>query len=108
MAHQDFLLLVLRDEAPRRDIQAAGLPAQKGWLDPKGQLEAWDEIAKVTFDTAPSTRSPRCASSTPTATRESRPRRRRQDLPRTRPPGTAGSLRDLSRFHRNSPGRRST
>ena len=50
MPHQDFLLLVLQDEASRRDGQAAGLRAQKGQLDPKAQLEAWDETANVSFD----------------------------------------------------------
>jgi DNA replication protein DnaC len=48
--HQDFLLLVLQDEASRRDGQATTLRAQKAQLDPKAQLEAWDETAKVSFD----------------------------------------------------------
>jgi DNA replication protein DnaC len=50
MPHQDFLLLVLQDEASRRDGQATTLRAQKAQLDPKAQLEAWDETAKVSFD----------------------------------------------------------
>ncbi len=50
--HQDFLLLVLSDEATRRDSQAAGFRAQKAALDPAMQLEAWDDSAKVTFDRA--------------------------------------------------------
>jgi DNA replication protein DnaC len=50
MAHQDFLLLVLADEATRRDSQSAVVRAQRAHLDPALQLEAWDETAKVTFD----------------------------------------------------------
>jgi DNA replication protein DnaC len=50
--HQDFLILVLGDEASRRDSQAAVLRAQRAGLDPTMQLEAWDETAKVTFDRA--------------------------------------------------------
>jgi len=50
MPHQDFLLLVLQDEASRRDGQAATLRAQKAQLDPKALLEVWDETAKVSFD----------------------------------------------------------
>jgi DNA replication protein DnaC len=52
MPHQDFLLLVLQDEAQRRNGQAATLRAQKAQLDPKAELEAWDPTAKVTFDHA--------------------------------------------------------
>ena len=52
MPHQDFLLLVLADEASRRDSQAAHLRAQRVRLDPTMQLEAWDSTAKVTFDSA--------------------------------------------------------
>jgi len=50
MPHQDFLLLVLQDEATRRDTQAATLRAQKAQLDPAHQIENWDETAKVSFD----------------------------------------------------------
>jgi DNA replication protein DnaC len=50
MPHQDFLLLVLADEASRRDSQSAIVRAQRAHLDPAMQLEAWDETAKVTFD----------------------------------------------------------
>ena len=50
MPHQDFLLLVLADEASRRDSQSTALRAQRAQLDPAMQLEAWDETAKVTFD----------------------------------------------------------
>ena len=50
MPHQDFLLLVLQDEASRRDGQATTLRAQKAQLDPNAQLEAWDETAKVSLD----------------------------------------------------------
>jgi len=52
MPHQDLLLLVLSDEASRRDGLAATLRAQRGHLDPDMQLERWDETAKVTFDKA--------------------------------------------------------
>jgi DNA replication protein DnaC len=52
MPHQDFLLLVLSDEASRRDSQSAQLRAQRAHLDPTQQLEAWDETANVTFDRA--------------------------------------------------------
>lgn len=52
MAHQDFLLLILSDEASRRDSQSAVLRAQRAHLDPTMQLEAWDTTAKVRFDRA--------------------------------------------------------
>jgi DNA replication protein DnaC len=52
MPHQDFLLLVLSDEASRRDGQSARLRAQRAQLDPTMQLEAWDPTARVTFDQA--------------------------------------------------------
>ena len=50
MPHQDLLLLVLQDEVTRRDSLAASLRAQRAHLDPKAQLENWDETAKVGFD----------------------------------------------------------
>lgn len=50
MTHQDFLELVLSDEAARRDSQAATLRAGKAGLDPDMQLERWDDTAKVSFD----------------------------------------------------------
>jgi DNA replication protein DnaC len=50
--HPDFLLLVLSDEATRRDSQSASVRAQRARLDPAMQLEAWDPSAKVTFDRA--------------------------------------------------------
>ncbi|MGI8423340.1 MAG: ATP-binding protein [Chloroflexota bacterium] len=50
MPHQDVLLLVLQDEATRRDSQAAALRAQKAQLDPAHQIESWDDTAKITFD----------------------------------------------------------
>jgi DNA replication protein DnaC len=52
MPHQDFLLLVLSDEASRRDSQSALLRAQRGHLEPAQQLEAWDATANVSFDHA--------------------------------------------------------
>ena len=50
MPHQEFLLLVLQDEATRRDTQAATLRAQKARLDPMHEIQSWDETAKVSFD----------------------------------------------------------
>ncbi|MDP2956768.1 MAG: ATP-binding protein [Longimicrobiales bacterium] len=50
MPHQDFLLLVLSDEASRRDGQSAHLRAQRAHLDPTMHLEAWDPTARVTLD----------------------------------------------------------
>jgi DNA replication protein DnaC len=50
MAHQDFLLIVLQDEATRRDTQAATLRAEKAQLHPAHRLENWDDTAKVSFD----------------------------------------------------------
>ena len=52
MPHQDFLLLVLQDEASRRDSQAVAMRSQKAGLDPTMRLEAWDDTAKVTMDRA--------------------------------------------------------
>lgn len=52
MPHQDFLLLVLGDEASRRDSQAVTLRAQRARLEPDCQLERWDETAPVTYDRA--------------------------------------------------------
>lgn len=52
MPHQDFLLLVLSDEATRRDSLAVALRVQRARLDPAMHLEAWDPTAKVTFDRA--------------------------------------------------------
>jgi DNA replication protein DnaC len=50
MPHQDFLLMVLSDEAARRDSLGATMRAQRAHLDPDMQLEAWDDTANVTFD----------------------------------------------------------
>jgi DNA replication protein DnaC len=52
MPLQEFLLLVLGDEASRRDGAAASLRAERGHLDPTMQLHAWDETANVTLDRA--------------------------------------------------------
>src|SRR6059036_2468081 len=52
MPHQDWLLLILSDEATRRDSLAVTLRVQKASLDPTMHLEAWDPSAKVTFDRA--------------------------------------------------------
>ena len=48
--YPDFLLLVLADEASRRDSQSAAVRAQRAQLDPAMQLEAWDSSARVSFD----------------------------------------------------------
>lgn len=50
MPHSDFLLLVLNDEASRRDALSATLRAQRGHLEMEMRLETWDETAKVRFD----------------------------------------------------------
>lgn len=50
MPHQDFLLLALGDEVSRRESQSAIVRAHKAKLDPKMQIEAWDDTAKVRFD----------------------------------------------------------
>ncbi len=50
MPHQDFFLLVLSDEASRRDGLAATLRAQRGHLDPEMQLERWDSTANISYD----------------------------------------------------------
>src|SRR5215217_6254138 len=52
MPHQDFLLLVLSDEATRRDSLAVALRVQRARLDPAMHLDAWDPTGKVTFDRA--------------------------------------------------------
>lgn len=52
MAHQDLLLLVLSDEASRRESLTVTLRAQRAGLDPQMRLELWDEAAKVTYDRA--------------------------------------------------------
>jgi hypothetical protein len=86
MPHQDFLLLVLSEEATRRDSLAVALRVQRARFDPAMQLDAWDATAKVTFDRAllneltdaPVSRRPR-------ARRHRRPRRRRQNVSRPRP-----------------------
>jgi len=50
MPLQDWLLLILSDEATRRDSLAVTLRVQKAHLDPSMHLEAWDSTATVTFD----------------------------------------------------------
>jgi DNA replication protein DnaC len=52
LPHQDFLTMVLGDEASRRDSLAVALRVQRGHLDPALHLEAWDATSKVTFDRA--------------------------------------------------------
>lgn len=48
--HQDFLLVVLSDEAERRDGNAVRNRAIKAKLDPQMRLENWDSSAEVTYD----------------------------------------------------------
>lgn len=50
MPAADFLLLILSDEAARRDSQAAILRAQRGHLQPEMRMELWDNTAKVRFN----------------------------------------------------------
>src|SRR5215471_7578692 len=50
MPHQDWLLLILSDEASRRDSLAVTLRVQKAHLDSSMRLEVWDATAKVTVD----------------------------------------------------------
>jgi DNA replication protein DnaC len=52
MPYQDFLLLLLSDEASRREGLSAAYRAQRAQLDPSMQLEAWDDTAKVSLDRA--------------------------------------------------------
>jgi DNA replication protein DnaC len=52
MPHQDFFLLVLADEAQRRDSCSTALRAARAHLDPTMQLELWDPSANVTYDHA--------------------------------------------------------
>jgi DNA replication protein DnaC len=47
---QDFLLLVLSDEAQRRDGNAVALRSTRAKLEPQMRLESWDNSAHVTFD----------------------------------------------------------
>ena len=48
--HQDFLLLILSDEAQRRDSRSALIRAQRAGVDPSATFEAWDSTSKVTYD----------------------------------------------------------
>jgi DNA replication protein DnaC len=50
LAHQDFLELVLSDEAARRDRVGADLRARAAHLDAGMRLELWDDSTKVSFD----------------------------------------------------------
>ncbi|MEA2588016.1 MAG: hypothetical protein QOH66_943, partial [Actinomycetota bacterium] len=50
MAHQDFLELVLADEASRRESVSAANRSRSARLDPQMTLEAWDPTAAVTYD----------------------------------------------------------
>ncbi len=45
-----LLLLVLSDEASRRDGQAATIRAQRARLEPTMSLERWDTSARVSYD----------------------------------------------------------
>ncbi len=48
--YQDFLLVVLSDEAERRDGNAVRNRAAKAKLEPDMRLQNWDETAEVSFD----------------------------------------------------------
>ena len=50
LPYQDFLELVLADEAARRDRIGGELRARAARLDPAMRLEAWDETTAVRFD----------------------------------------------------------
>lgn len=50
MPYQDFLELVLADEAERRERLATARRARKACLDPHMALENWDQTANVRFD----------------------------------------------------------
>jgi len=50
LPYPEFLLLVLADEASRRDTHAAAARAQRAQRDPAMQLEAWDPTARVSLD----------------------------------------------------------
>jgi hypothetical protein len=50
LPHQDFLLLILTDEATRRDGLATTLRAQRSCIYPGAQLEHWYATATVNFD----------------------------------------------------------
>lgn len=50
LPYQDFLLVVLSDEAQRRDGNAVRNRAVKAKLEPEMRLENWDDTAEVTFD----------------------------------------------------------
>jgi DNA replication protein DnaC len=52
MSHADFLEMVLADEVARRDVASSGLRARSAHLDPLMVAEAWDDSAKVTFDSS--------------------------------------------------------
>jgi DNA replication protein DnaC len=50
LPYQDFLELVLADEAARRDRIGGDLRARAAHLDPDMRLELWDESTEVSFD----------------------------------------------------------
>jgi DNA replication protein DnaC len=50
LPHQDFLELVLADEAARRDRVGGEVRARAAHLDPSMRLEQWDESTAVRFD----------------------------------------------------------
>ncbi len=50
LAYQDFLLIVLGDEASRRDALTITTRVLRAHLDPAMHLDAWDPTATVTFD----------------------------------------------------------
>jgi DNA replication protein DnaC len=50
MPYQDFIELVMADEAARRDRVGGDLRARTARLDMSMRLEAWDESTNVVFD----------------------------------------------------------
>ncbi len=50
MPLQDFMLMVMSEEAERRDRTSAQTRASKAKLDPMMQLDLWDESAQVVYD----------------------------------------------------------
>lgn len=52
MPHQDFLTLVLADEASRREAAGMALRSSKARLDPSMTIENWDPETKTVYDKA--------------------------------------------------------
>jgi len=52
LTHAQFLEQLFSDEVQRRDTDSAGLRARAAKLDPSMTLDAWDDTAEITYDTA--------------------------------------------------------